>query len=204
MKRQEQRKKKIVIGVTGSFGSGKTSVARILRSYGARIIDADKIARGFLARGSSTYQKITGIFGTAVLKRNKTIDRRKLAAVAFKDKSLLNKLNSLIHPQVIRIIKRKVRDSSGAVIVLDAPLLIEAGLTDMVDKLVVVRINRNKQIRRLLAKTTLTKNEILKRINAQMAQSKKIRLADFIIDNSGSIKQTKKQVQAIRRMLWKN
>ncbi len=204
MKRHAQNKRKIVIGVTGSFGSGKTTVANILRSFGARIIDADRIARRFLAGGTRTYQKITGIFGTTILKKDKTIDRRKFAAIVFADKRLRNKLNSLIHPQVIRIIKRKIRDSSAGVIVLDVPLLIEAGLKNLVDKLVVVKINRTEQIKRLKAKTSLDKCEILKRINAQMAQGKKIRLADFIIDNSATIKQTKKQAQVIRRMLWKN
>jgi dephospho-CoA kinase len=124
--------------------------------------------------------------------------------IVFADKKLRNKLNNIIHPQVIRIIKRKISDFSRGVIVLDAPLLIEAGLMNLADKLIVVKINRKEQIKRLQAKTSLDKYQILKRINAQMAQGKKIRLADFIIDNSGTIKQTKKQAEEIRRMLWKN
>ncbi len=204
MKRRMQNKRKIVIGVTGSFGSGKTTVAKILRSWGARIIDADRIAHGLIAPGTGAYRKITGIFGTAILKKNKTVDRRRLAAIVFADKKLLAKLNNIIHPGVIRIIQRKIKDFSCGIIVLDAPLLIEARLIELVDKLIVVKINRKEQMRRLQAKTSLGLSQILKRIKAQMAQSKKIRLADFIIDNSGTIQRTEKQVRQIRRILWKN
>lgn len=204
MNRRTQNRRKIVIGVTGNFGSGKTTVANIFRSSGARIIDADRIAHGLLTPRSKTYQRIIGIFGPAILKKNKTIDRRRLAAIVFADENLRNKINNIIHPQVIRIIKRKIRAFARGVIILDVPLLIEAGLMNMVDKLIVVKISRKEQIKRLQAKTSLDKYEILKRINAQMAQNQKIRLADFIIDNSGTIKQTKKQAQVIRRTLWKN
>lgn len=204
MKRHSQNKKKIVIGVTGTFGSGKTTVANIFRSFGARVIDADKIAHGLLIPGSQTYAKIIRNFGPAILKKDKTIDRRRLSAIVFEDKKKRNKLNNIIHPQVTRIIKRRIRDSSSKVIVLDVPLLIEAGLINLVDKLIVVKIDPKKQIVRLAAKTSLGKDEILKRINAQIAQNRKIRLADFIIDNSAGIKQTQKQAAEIRRFLWKN
>jgi dephospho-CoA kinase len=204
MKRQEQNKKKIIIGITGTFGSGKTAVANVFRSFGARVIDADKIAHRLLIPGSQAYGKIIRNFGPAILRKDKTIDRRRLSAIVFEDKKKRNKLNNITHPEVIRIIKRRIRDSSSKVIVLDAPLLIEAGLINLVDKLIVVTISPKKQIARLLAKTPLDRGQILKRINAQIAQNQKIRLADFIIDNSASIKQTRKQVQKIRRILWKN
>ncbi|MDD5155247.1 MAG: dephospho-CoA kinase [Candidatus Omnitrophica bacterium] len=204
MERFAPNKKKIVLGLTGSFGSGKTTVSGILRSWGARVIDADKIARDLLIPQSRIYKKTIRVFGADILKSNGAIDRRKLGAAVFADKNLLHKLNTIIHPEVIRIIKRKVRSYRRGIIVLDAPLLIEAGLSKAVDKVIVVRIGRRQQIKRLMSKTSLDKKGILKRINAQMAQNQKVRLADFIIDNSGTIKQTKKQVQAIRRMLWKN
>jgi len=204
MKRHAKNKKKIIIGITGTFGSGKTTVANIFRFFGARVIDADKIAHRLLIPGSQTYEKIIRNLGPAILKKDKTIDRRRLAAIVFEDKKKRDKLNNITHPEVIRIIKSKIRDASSKVIVLDAPLLIEAGLVNLVDKLIVVKISPKKQMSRLLAKTPLDKDKILKRINAQMAQNQKIRLADFIIDNSASIKQTRKQAEEIRRMLWKN
>lgn len=204
MKSPAQNKIKMVIGVTGNFGSGKTTVANILRACAATVIDADRISRRFLAYGTPTYRRIIRIFGRKILKKDRTIDRAKLAALVFRNKKMLDKLNRLIHPQVIRMIKGKIRSAKSSMIVLDAPLLIEAGLKEMVDKLIVVKISRKEQIRRLRAKTGLGKKEILQRIKAQLAQSKKARLADFIIDNNATIAQTKKQVEEIRRSLWKS
>jgi dephospho-CoA kinase len=205
MKKRVQNKTKIVIGLTGNFGSGKTTVAKILRSWkGARVIDADKIARALLVPGTRIYREVVRVFGRGILKKDRTINRRKLGRLVFEDKRLRRCLNKIMHPEVIRIIRRKIRSYPSGIIVLDAALLIEAGLMSEVDKLIVVKISPREQIRRLQDKTSLSRLEILKRISAQMAQNQKVRLADFIIDNSGTIEQTRKQAQVIRRVLWKN
>lgn len=204
MTRRAPDKQKFVIGVTGSFGSGKTTVARILKSYQTRIIDADKLAHSLLNPGTDTYRRIIASFGKGILKDNKRIDRRKLAGIIFDDKRLLKRLNRIVHPAVIRIIKGRIRGSRAKVIILDAPLLIEAGLRGMVDKLIVVRTSRDKQIKRIQKKTSLRKSDILKRIGYQIPLREKARLADFIIDNSGTLTETRKQVKEIRRVLWKN
>jgi dephospho-CoA kinase len=201
---QRQSPDKIVLGVSGSFGSGKTTVARILKSFGAEVIDADKIAHKFLKPGANTYRKIIRVFGKGVLKKDKTIQRRKLAEIVFGNKILLKKLNNIIHPEVIKEIKNLIRKTKARAIVLDAPLLIEAGLGKIVDKLIVVKICRNTQIRRLQNKASLSESDILKRIRCQIPLKEKVRLADFVIDNSGSIENTKKQVTEIRRLLWKS
>ncbi|MGE5197606.1 MAG: dephospho-CoA kinase [Deltaproteobacteria bacterium] len=203
MKRQSQNKK-TVIGVTGSFGSGKTTVAKMFQSRGAGLIDADRIARVLLRPGSGIYRKVIRAFGKAILKKNKSIDRARLAQIVFKDKRSLKELNGIIHPAVIRCMARKIKDSQRRLIVLDVPLLIEAGLTEMVDRVIVVTINKKTQIARLRRRTSLGKRDILQRINAQMPQSRKRGFADFIIDNSGPIDKTQKQVDAIRRTLWKS
>jgi len=204
MKRQKQDKKQIILGLTGSFGSGKTTVARIFRSFGAYIIDADKLAHNCISPGTSAYKRIIRVFGRDILNKNKAIDRRKLAAIVFNNRNLLLRLNNIVHPQVIRTIKSKIKSSRAKIIVLDAPLLLEAGLRKIVDKLIVVKITREKQIKRIQDKTSLDKADILKRIKSQISQNVKSRFANFVIDNSATLQETKKQAERIRRLLWKN
>ena len=199
-----QRKEiKVVIGLTGSFGSGKSTVAGIFRKFGACVIDADKIAHECIRKGEPAYKKIIAIFGAGVVSGG-AIDRKRLGKAVFDDYRLLLKLNSIIHPEVIRRIRRSVRAAKSGLVVLDAPLLIEAGLHKEVDIVVVVAVNQNNQIKRLQRRCTLSRAGILKRINSQIKLKKKISIADFVIDNDGSLAQTKKQVDEIRRkLLWK-
>jgi dephospho-CoA kinase len=204
MQRQNPNKKSVVLGITGGFGSGKSTVARIFASFGAKIMDADKIAHRVINPGSKVYKKIVATFGRGILKQDREIDRQKLARVVFNNKNSLKRLNNIVHPEVIRIIKNEIKVSRAKVAVLDAPLLLEAGLEKIVDKLIVVKITKDGQFKRIQNKTFLSKTDILKRIASQIPLRVKARLADFVIDNSGTIEKTKKQVERIRRSLWKN
>ena len=199
MQKQKPSKNKLILGLTGSFGSGKTTVARILKSFGAEIFDADKLAHKCISPGSRAYKIIIQTFGKGILGKNKLINRKKLAKIVFNNKNLLRKLNNIIHPQVVRIIEQRIKNSKSKVIVLDVPLLVESGLTKIIDKLIVVKINRREQLKRLQNKTYFDKRDILKRIKSQMPLSRKVRLAHFVIDNSGTIKETEKQAKNI----WK-
>ncbi|MDD2928011.1 MAG: dephospho-CoA kinase [Candidatus Omnitrophica bacterium] len=199
-----RKNKKIIVGLTGSFGSGKSTVAGIFASSGAKVIDADRIAHAFLRRGSKVYEKVVYSFGPGILGKNKEIDRRRLAGVVFNNKKYLKRLNAIIHPEVIRIIKAKINSIEKGVIILDAPLLLEANLKSTLDCLIVVKTDRDKQFSRLIKKTSLKRADILKRIKSQISQQARERLADFIINNSGSLTNTRKQVAQIRRKLWKN
>jgi len=204
MKKQRQSKKKLIIGITGSFASGKTSVARMFKSYGAYLIDADKIAHINFKPGTEAYRKLVKEFGQAILSKGKAVDRGKLAKIVFNNNKLLQKLNKIIHPAIIRNIKSRVKHSKKRIIVLDAPLLIEAGLRSIADKLIVVKANKEIQIKRAIQKIGISRKEALQRIRSQMPLSAKVRLADFVIDNNGRIEKSKKQVRAIRRLLWKS
>ncbi|MCX5703569.1 MAG: dephospho-CoA kinase [Candidatus Omnitrophica bacterium] len=196
--------RRLIIGVTGSFGSGKTTVARLFQSNQARIIDADRLAHQCTKRASPAYKKIIAIFKRGILKDNMAIDRKKLAKIVFNNRALAARLNNIIHPEVIRAIKDKIKKYRSGLIVLDAPLLIEAGLEKIIDKLVVVKLTRDKQVKRIQKRNSISRADILKRIKFQIPLRQKLRLADFIINNSGGLTKTKKQVAGIRRLLWKS
>ncbi|RKY32959.1 MAG: dephospho-CoA kinase [Candidatus Omnitrophota bacterium] len=200
MKRQKENKK-IVIGITGGLGTGKSTVVRMLKSYGAAVIDADQIAHGIIKPGKKIYLKLVETFGKKILGRNKNIDRKKLARAAFRNKNSLRKLNLIMHPEIIQAIKEGIKKSPRKAVVVDAPLLIEAGLRGLVDKIIVVRAERETQLKRLLGKRRLTKKDIARRIKVQMPLEKKFCFADFIIDNSGSREKTRRQVAGIWKTL---
>jgi len=199
---RKQKKNKFVLGITGNIGSGKSLVASMFKTKDAALIDADKLAHQLLCVGSSVYKKIKNCFGKGILKNNNYIDRVKLGRIVFSDKAALAKLNSIVHPVLIKKIKQLIKKTNKKIIILDAALIIEAGLRGAIDKLVVVSSKRNQQILRSCKSSGLSRDEVIKRMQFQISQSKKKRFADFIIDNSGSINKTKKQVLQIRRLLW--
>lgn len=201
MKKQKRGKKKIILGLTGSFGSGKSTVAGIFDSLGAKVIDADVLARECVTPGKKAYKKIVKFFGASVLRKDKTIDRARLGQLVFNDLKRLKKLNSIVHPEVISQMKKQIKQAREEIVVLDVPLLIEAGLENLVDKIIVVKTTRAKQLKRVRNKTSLGNADILKRIRAQLSLSAKEHLADFVIDNSGSISKTKEQVEKVWRSL---
>lgn len=186
----------MIIGITGNFGVGKTTVADMFRRLGARIIDADQIAHTIIQPYTSAYKQIIACFGKKVLV-GIYISRGKLAKIVFSDKKKLERLNKIMHRKILRIIKSKVKKSSDSkVLVIDAALLVESGLLPWIDKLVVVKTRPKIQIQRL-KKSGLTTNQIKARLNFQLPQDEKISLADFVIDNSGRRSQTEKQVRKI-------
>lgn len=190
-----------MLGITGGLGCGKSTVARLFKTPACELIDADRIAHRSLCRGSAAYKKIVGFFGPGILKKDKNIDRAKLGGIVFIHKPALKKLNSIVHPEVKREIIRRIRSSTKKMVILDAALIIEAGLRNKVDKLAVVTAKRSQQIRRSGSKLSIGSSQARMRMKSQISQKQKMRFADFIIDNSGSIAKTKKQVLKIRRAL---
>ena len=194
-----------VIGLTGSFGTGKTFVASIFRELGARVIDADKIAHKAIRKGTPAYKRIVKLFGKKILNKDSEINRSELGHIVFSNKASLRKLNDIVHPYVIKEIKRSIRSAGKTdVVVVDAPLLLEAHLNGLVDKLVVVKCQKRRQIERCQKKFRLQKEEISKRIASQIPIKRKMEMADLVIENSRSRSITRKQVRkAWRVMLWK-
>ncbi len=204
MSRQNPRNKKTVLGVTGMFGSGKTTVSQCFKSFGAGVIDADRIAHACLRQNHQAQKKIVRAFGTEILDAHGLISRKKLAGIVFKNKISLQRLNRILHPAIIRIIKDKIRLSRSRVVVLDAPLLLEARLKKLVDRLVVVTIPKARQFERIAKRNALDPEEVLMRTRRQIPQSRKARSADFIIDNSGSLEKTRRQVRDVWKKLQDN
>ena len=195
------RRNKFILGVTGNLASGKSTVAGMFKSKGCLLINADYLGHNLLSRGTGVYRKIVKLFGLSILKRDNAIDRKKLAEAAFVNKAILAKLNGIVHPELIRQIKRRIRNSKKTIIILDAALIIEAGLIKLVDKLVVVTAKKPQQILRGQKSLGVDKKQVILRMKSQISQKAKLRFADFIIDNSGSMSKTAKQVIKIQRTL---
>lgn len=191
----------MIIGLTGSYKSGKTTVAKMFRKKKAIVIDADKLAHAVIAPQTKAWEKITGRFGKTILEKKGRINRKKLGEIVFKNKKELSWLSGVIHPMVISEIKALIKKYKKLypkrVIIIDVPLLIEAGLNSLVDKLIVVNCRLAKQVERAKLKTALKPDEILRRVNSQLPLAKKVKLADFVINNNGTLSETKKQVDEI-------
>jgi len=198
------RKNKFVLGVTGNFACGKSTVAGMFRTKDCLVINADRLGHELLSVGTSAHRKIIKVFGLKILKANRLIDREKLAEIVFKNQAALTKLNRILHPKLIRQIKLCIRKSNKGIIILDAALIVEAGLVNLLDKLIVVTAKRKQQILRGEKSLGLTKKQVNLRIKSQISQKAKLCFADFIIDNSGQLSKTAKQVSKIRRQLWKS
>jgi dephospho-CoA kinase len=198
------RKNKFVLGVTGNIACGKSTVARMFKHKNCLLIDADGLGHKLITAGTGVYLKIIKSFGRRILKTDNSVDRERLGKIVFNNQAALAKLNRIIHPELIRQIRQRIRNSNKKNIILDAALIIEAGLEGVVDKLVVVTCARQKQIARIQKNLGLTRKQAILRMKSQISQKAKSRFADFIIDNSGQIRKTKEQVSKIRRQLWKS
>lgn len=184
-----------ILGLTGSFGSGKSTVAAFFRELGLTVIDADRIARDVVEPGREAHRQIVEAFGEGVLLPDGGLDRVKVARMVFRDAALRETLERIIHPQVRRAEHEqieKARQAGEALIVLDVPLLFESGLNTECDWTCVVTVDPQKRLERL-KKNGLDETQVEQRLRAQMSQEEKVQKADFVIDNSGTLEQTRQQ-----------
>ncbi len=192
---------RLVIGVTGNIACGKSAVVKILRDLGAEAIDADAVYHSLIGKGSRLWQRITERFGSGVLSPTGEIDRIALGRIVFRDAAALQELEQLTHAEVVEEIRRRLASMTAAVIAIDAVKLIESGLADACDEVWLVICERNQQIERLIARNHLSLDDAMARVAAQSSLNDKLALADVVIENSGTIATTRRQVEREWRRL---
>lgn len=200
-----------VIGLTGGIGSGKSTVSRMFEKLGATVLDADAIVRELQSPGSAVLAEIEAAFGPRVIGPDGELDREALAAIVFRDDAARLRLNAIVHPKVADELARRVaaaREAGSTVVVLDIPLLFEGRESGEgtaarmpLDATVVVHVPEEAQIERQLARDDCSREEAVRRVRAQLPLDEKRRLADFAIDNSGTLEETERQVRDVFRAI---
>ncbi len=197
----------LIIGLTGGIVGGKSTVASMFKDLGAKIVDADKLGHSVILPHRPAWKKITRLFGKGVLQNDRTIDRGKLGKIVFTNQTLLKKLNEITHPEIIKLIKKETNlarnktHNREEILIIDATLIYEAKIDRLMDKIIAVYIDEDEQIKRIIKRNNLSKEEALQRIKSQMPMKEKVKMADYVIDNSNSLDETKKQVEKIWKKL---
>jgi dephospho-CoA kinase len=189
------------VGLTGSISVGKSFVVSVLKELGCVTYDADKIAHSVMEPGKPAYADIVNEFGEGVLREDQTIDRGKLGAIVFADAMLRQRLNEIVHPRVIEEQNARLAEAEAikpyGIAVMDAALMIESGGYKRFDKLIVVFCDRETQVERLMARNQITREDAERRIAAQMSSDEKRRYADYEIDTTGTMGETRERVKQV-------
>jgi len=187
----------LLVGLTGGIATGKSLVSEILRGLGTYIIDADKIAREVVEPQKPAWLEIVEFFGKDIINKDRTINRKRLGEIVFNDPLKKRKLEEIVHPRVIeeenRMLKEYLKIKPDGIVIIDAALLIEAGSHKRVDKLIVVYADKETQTKRLMERDGLSRTDAEKKIASQLPLDKKVKMADFVIDNSKGIEETQRQ-----------
>lgn len=202
----ESKREMVIVGLTGNIGTGKSTVANFFKELGAYVIDWDELAREAVRPRSKAWKEITEYFGKAILNADQTINRQRLADIAFSNQKKLAKLNQIVHARVFEMDERATAEirnrDPDALIIKDIPLLFEITQPIFIDKVIVVSASEQTQLGRLKEKG-MSAQDARDRIKSQLPLEKKIEWADFVIDNDGSCEETKKQVEKIYSLLRK-
>jgi len=201
----------MIVGLTGSIASGKSTVANFFKELGAYLIDWDVLAREIVRPHMKAWEGIVEYFGSAVLNEDSTLNRQKLGEIVFGDEEKVKKLDEITHPEIFKEDQRitnEIRNSDpDAVVIKDIPLLgesnsplTEIGFDIIVDKVVVVYASEENQRKRLQERGFATE-EAMKRISSQMPLDEKVKFADFVIQNDGSLEETRRQVERVYNAL---
>ena len=206
MKTETHSERGIIVGITGGIACGKTTVSELLAEKGAIPINADEIGHQLLKADSPVIGELVDAFGQEILEESGDVSRKKLGAIVFNDKSARERLNAILHPLIIQrsraLARQLVMENPSCVVLLDAPLLIEAGAYNSVDLIVVVTASPETQLQRILERSQvqnrpLSKTEAQARIDAQMPVKEKVKYADVVIENEGALDELNKQVDAL-------
>ncbi len=191
----------LIAGLTGGIATGKSTVSRLFVECGARLVDADVLARDVVQPGRPALGKIAAAFGKDMLRSDGTLDRGRLGKAVFGNRDALARLNAIVHPYVAmeqeRLCKEIARTAPDAVVIYDAALLIEANAHERMDKIIVVTADEPTQARRLKTRNHLSDDEAVTRIHAQMPLADKVKLADYVIDGTLPIDQLRKEATRI-------
>ena len=186
------------IGLTGGIGSGKSTVASLLLEHGAIVIDADAIARELVEPGQPALDALVAEFGPGVLTPVGTLSRGELAKLAFSDPEATKRLNAIMHPLIGEESARRIQAApESAVVVYDMPLLVETNQRDLVDLVVVVDVPEQLQIERAVSLRGLDQGDVERRMQAQVSRDERLAIADYVIDNSGSLDELKASVAGL-------
>lgn len=193
------------IGLTGGIASGKSTVAAMFVELGARLIDTDVIARQVVAPGGPVLQSIVNVFGPEVLDASGELDRRRLREHIFQDHEARNQLNAIVHPAVRSQVQAELesiaQDDPEAVVLVDVPLLFETNAEKLYKAVVVVYVPPQMQVQRLMARDGVSQEAAEQSLEAQIPLEEKRKKAQFVVDNSGSLQETRKQVRAVWQTL---
>jgi len=194
-----------LVGLTGGIATGKSTVSKMMQELGVPIVDADLIARQIVEPGKDAWKKIVKEFGEEILLENGEIDRPKLSKIVFNNADKRKAINSITHPHIYSEIRKQTTSlffKGEQLVVLDLPLLYESNkMTGYLYKVIVVTCDDDLQLERLMSRNQHSEEEAIKRIEAQMPLEKKCEMADIIIENSGSLTNTRTQVESIVKLL---
>jgi dephospho-CoA kinase len=193
------------VGLTGGLASGKSFVGHALVSLGCQLIEADALGHQVLLPGAEAYDAVVAEFGAEILDSERRIDRRKLGAIVFGQPVLLEKLSRLVHPAVRareeRIFAAAGRADPRAIVVVEAAILVETGSYKKFDRLIVAVCSLEQQMERAMKRDGLTREEVTARLSRQLPLEEKVRVADYVIDTSGTKENTMEQTRVVHNSL---
>lgn len=191
----------LILGITGNIASGKSTIAGRFAQLGAALVDADQLARDVVAPGSPVLQQLVEHFGSDILRPDGQLDRERLGSIIFADPAARQELNRIMHPAIGELAVERLRQLKNKadipLVVYEAPLLFEAGAEGRVDKVLVVKIDPQVQLQRLMRRDMIDEQVARQKINAQMPQAEKLTRADYVIDNSGTVEEALRQVDEL-------
>ena len=185
------------VGLTGGIGTGKSTASLMFKDLGAFIFDADREAKRLLDTSESIQNELIKEFGTDIQNGENKIDRAKLARVSFQDEDHQFILNSIIHPHIFQIIDKVSAKNKYPVFIVDGALIFESGLNNHLDYTIVITANMKHRMSRVLKNSNLTREDVLRRIELQWSDEEKVNLADFTLQNNGTEKELKAQIQKV-------
>ena len=195
----------LLAGLTGGMGSGKSTVGKLFQSMGAYVLDADEICRSLVEFGRPAWQEIVDLLGNGIVRTDQTLDRQKIADIVFSASEKKIALEAILHPRVMEeeqaIYRDILKDDPGALVIIDAALLIESENYRKVDKVIVIACNEETQLHRIMAKNRFSREDAERRLQQQMPLEEKIKFADYVLHNDSGLSELEEKVEVLFHQL---